>query len=183
MLTTSVELVEHDANWARLAAAESECWLTALPGVCVRVHHIGSTSIAGIVAKPVLDLIPEFESLAALDASRSVIEAMGYGWYGEYGLPGRRYCPRNDLATGRRLVHAHCYASGSPEITRHLAFRDYLRAHGEIAWQYEQEKLRCRDLHPLDSMAYSGAKHAWIQRVQAEALEWAANRGASSLAR
>jgi GrpB-like predicted nucleotidyltransferase (UPF0157 family) len=172
----SVELSPHDPNWAQQVAEETLRWQHALGARLLQVHHIGSTSIPGIVAKPVLDLIPEFADLAVLDESRSAIEALGYAWWGEYGLPGRRYCTLSEPQSGRRLVHAHCYAHGSAEIARHLAFRDYLIAHPEVAQEYAAEKARCRALHAADSSAYSQAKHAWIQPIQAAALDWFRNR-------
>ncbi len=175
----SFQLEPHDPGWALQAARETERLRSAVGERLLDVHHIGSTAIAGIVAKPILDLLPEFRSLATLDASCAAFESLGYDWRGEYGLPGRRYCTLSDLATGRRLVHAHCYAAGDPEITRHLAFRDYLRAHEDVARAYEAEKLRCRALHPYDSGDYSEAKNSWIQPVQAAALIWWRERRAS----
>jgi len=167
-----VVLCPHDPAWAEQAAREAERLHGTLGTSLVRVHHVGSTAIPGIAAKPILDLIPEFVSLAALDASRAAIESLGYRWRGEYGLPGRRYCTLTDASTGARRVHAHGYASGSPEIERHLAFRDYLRSHDEVAQAYEAEKRRCRALHPQNSAAYSEAKSIWILTVQAAALQW-----------
>jgi len=82
------------------------------------------------------------------------LESLGYGWWGEYGLPGRRYCTLDDPQTGRRRVQLHGYLNGSAEITRHLAFRDYLRARPDVAQAYDAEKERCRKLHPFDSHAY-----------------------------
>ena len=166
----------HDPRWAERALREAARWRDALGPALLDVHHIGSTAIPGITAKPILDLIPEFVSPAAMDESRRTIESLGYSWRGEYGLPARRYCTLSDAKSGHRLVHAHGYAHGSAEIERHLAFRDYLRAHREIAQAYAIEKDRCRLLHPQDSAAYSEAKHAWIQTVQAAALVWFHNQ-------
>lgn len=168
----AVQLEAHDPGWSLQVVREVVRLRSVVGESLLEVHHIGSTAIAGIVAKPILDLIPEFRSLATLDASRKALESLGYDWRGEYGLPGRRYCTLSEPATGRRLVHAHCYAAGDAEIDRHLAFRDYLRAHEDVARAYEAEKLRCRALHPHDSGAYSEAKNAWIQPVQAAALVW-----------
>jgi GrpB-like predicted nucleotidyltransferase (UPF0157 family) len=165
-----VQLTPHDPTWAAAARDRANALDAALGQVLVNVHHIGSTSIPAIVAKPILDLMPEVTSLAALDQARGALEAMGYAWWGEYGLPGRRYCTLVEPATGKRLVQLHCYATGSSEITRHLAFRDHLRRHPELAAEYERMKLRCRDRHPEDSHAYTDCKSEWIRRVEADAL-------------
>lgn len=174
-----VELVPHAPEWAAQAAAAGARLAGALGDVLVAVHHIGSTAIPGIAAKPILDLMPEVTDLAALDRRRAAVEALGYRWFGEYGLPGRRYCSLNDPATGRRLIQLHCFASGAPDIARHLAFRDHLRRHPEIARAYEAEKRRARALHPDDSHAYTEEKAAWIRAMEAEALAaWKGERDA-----
>lgn len=169
----AVELLPHNPAWPEAAAAEGRT-LAALLGPCLRaVHHIESTAIPAICAKPVLDLLPVVTHLDALGACRGALEAAGYRWNGDYGLEGRRYCTKDEPATGRRLVQAHCYAEGDEAIERHLAFRDYLIARPPIARDYEAEKQRCRALQPGDSHAYSDCKHDWIRRVEAEALAWA----------
>ena len=166
----AVELVPHAPEWSRQAAAEADRLAGALGDALIVVHHIGSTAIPGIVAKPILDLMPEVPDLAALDRQHAAVEALGYQWFGEYGMPGRRYCVLNDRVTGRRRIQLHCFASGSPDIARHLAFRDYLRRHPDLARAYEAEKHRARDLHPDDSHAYTEEKAAWIRTIEVDAL-------------
>ena len=165
-----VHLSPHDPRWAAAAASEAERLAGALGGNLLRVHHIGSTSIPGIVAKPILDLIPVVASLEALDDAQSALTDLGYDYWGEFGLPGRRYCSLVDKASGERRVQLHCYQTGSPEITRHLAFRDYLRASPELASEYEAVKRRCRDLHPDSSHAYGDCKGEWVRATEAAAL-------------
>lgn len=165
-----VELVPHDPRWAAMVQDEAAALAVALGGVLQTVHHIGSTAIPGIAAKPILDLMPVVNRLSVLDERRGAIEAFGYRWWGENGLPGRRYATSSDPVSGRRRIHLHCYTAGSAEIERHLAFRDYLLERPGIAAAYDREKARCRDRHADDSHAYADCKHAWIQRIEAEAL-------------
>ncbi|GLS16999.1 hypothetical protein GCM10007874_00140 [Labrys miyagiensis] len=134
------------------------------------VHHVGSTAVPGIRAKPILDLIPVVKCLPELERRRADLEALGYEWWGEFGLPGRRYCTKADPVTARRLVQLHCYVEGSSEIVRHLAFRDYLRERPDVAAAYDREKARCQSLHPDNSHAYGDCKNAWIRKIESEAL-------------
>jgi GrpB-like predicted nucleotidyltransferase (UPF0157 family) len=167
-----VELVPHSPHWAEMAAAETRALRAALGDVLVTVEHIGSTSIPGIMAKPIVDLIPIVTSVEALDGANPRVTALGYECLGEFGLPGRRYCRKNDPATGKRQFQLHCYAKGSPEIARHLAFRDYLRAHPAKAEEYEAEKIRAAALHPDNTLDYNAEKNDWIKATEIVALKW-----------
>jgi GrpB-like predicted nucleotidyltransferase (UPF0157 family) len=150
-----VELWPHDPAWALLAEAERAALFDAIGDVLLVVHHIGSTAVPGIHAKPVVDLMPVVRDLEALDARRDAIERLGYRWWGELGLQGRRYCSKDDPATGKRLAQLHAYAEGADDIARHIAFKDFLLRHPTVAADYDREKLRCQRLHPDDSHAYS----------------------------
>jgi GrpB-like predicted nucleotidyltransferase (UPF0157 family) len=168
----AVELVAHDQAWAARAASEAQRLSGAVGDALITVHHIGSTSIPNIKAKPVVDLLAVVSDLAALDAREAHVRALGYDWRGEFGIVGRRYCPLDD-AGGRRVVHAHFFAEGSEDIARHLAFCRYLQAHPDEAQAYEAEKLRAAALHPDDTGAYTEEKGAWIRACEARALAWA----------
>lgn len=174
-----VELLRHDPAWAGLAARYGQALANLLGANLLTVHHIGSTAIAGIRAKPIVDLMPVVADLAAVDRARTVLEAAGHVWKGEFGLPGRRYLPKDDPVTGRRLMNIHLYERGSHEIVRHLAFRDHLRRHPQEAAAYEAEKLRCMALEPDDTARYSEAKAPWIEAAERRALAWWRGRGGS----
>jgi len=172
----AVELVPHSPAWAEMAAAKAARLKTALGPALIRTEHMGSTSIPGIMAKPIVDMLPIVTDLASLDADQVAIEGLGYDYLGEFGIPTRRYCRKNDPVTGKRLFQLHCFAKDSSEIARHLAFRDYLRAHPAIAKEYEREKIRAAALHPDDTLKYNAAKNDWIKRTEKDALAWATLR-------
>lgn len=170
--TIPVELHPHSPAWAGMAASEAVRLKEALGAMLVVVHHIGSTSIPGILAKPIVDLVPVVDDHAHLDAATPRMEALGYRAFGEFGLPGRRYFWRVVPATGKRAFQLHCYEEGAAEIERHLAFPAYLRAHPEIAKDYETEKRRAAALHPDNTLDYNAAKNDWIKRTERDALLW-----------
>lgn len=164
-------LVAPDPAWPEMALTEAKRWHGSGMTGLVEVHHIGSTSVPGLPAKPIIDLIPVFESTAAMDAARSFVEGLGFEWLGEFGLPGRRYCRRDDPESGKRLVQAHCYVEGSAEITRHLAFRDALRSNAPLRAGYAAIKGKCAALHPGDMHSYGDCKSEWVQKAEAQALK------------
>ena len=168
----AVELQPHNVEWRRRAREEADKLKHTAGENLLTVHHVGSTSIPGIRAKPIIDLLPVVADLRRLDLERADFEALGYVWMGELGLRGRRYCFRDDPQSGKRMFQLHCYQSGSKEIVRHLAFRDYLTAKPEIARRYEAEKLRCQTLHRDDHHAYGACKSAWIEGIEADAVAW-----------
>lgn len=168
-----VRLVDYDPDWPR-QAMERAARLRVLEPVLLAVHHIGSTAVPGLIAKPIIDLMPLVGDLAGLDLERGAVEGLGYRWHGEYGIAGRRYCTA-DIGD-RRVAQLHFFAMGSAQAHRHLAFRDYLRAHPSAVAAYAAEKRRARDLHPGDHHAYGAEKQGWIDRMEAQALAWYAVR-------
>ena len=137
--------------------------------MAIDVHHIGSTAIPGIVAKPVVDLMPVVHNIECVDEAK--VCGLGYEWRGELGIAGRRFCTLT--VNGKRVFNAHVFAEGSPEIARHLAFRDYLRARREEALEYERVKRAAAAMCPDDVLAYNDAKSVWIKACERRALLWA----------
>ncbi len=143
----------------------------AIGPTLVIIHHIGSTAIPGIMAKPTIDFLPVVRSLAVLDTREDAVRALGYDWRGEFGLAGRRLLTLT--VNDKRLFNVHCYDETNPDIARHLAFRDYLRAHPAIARDYEAQKIRAAEIAPFDVLAYNDAKNDWIKATERDALAWA----------
>lgn len=172
----SVKIVAYDPAWKDRADAIIQQLYHAIEGNVHAIEHIGSTSIPGLSAKPVIDLLPIVLDIEKLDAEKHRIIELGYGWHGEFGISGRRFCTLSNQA-GERLVHLHFFQKDAGPITRHLAFRDYLLAHPSSAMEYEKEKRRAASLHPDDSMAYNDEKAAWVQALEKIALTWYLSRG------
>jgi GrpB-like predicted nucleotidyltransferase (UPF0157 family) len=141
----------------------------------IALHHIGSTAIPSIPAKPVIDMLAEFESLEAADARAEEMRQLGYEVMGEFGIPERRYYRKNNSA-GARTHQVHGFVAGSPDVRRHLAFRDYLRAHPGTAIEYGVLKLRLWSMFGGDLDAYIKGKADFVQEVERRALEWMAGR-------
>jgi GrpB-like predicted nucleotidyltransferase (UPF0157 family) len=137
----------------------------------VATHHIGSTSIPGIFAKPIIDILVEVADIATVDSCNEAMELAGYVSMGEFGIPGRRYF-RKDDANGVRSHYVHAFQSGDPELARHLGFRDFMLAHPDIAREYSDLKRALALVHPNDIDAYVDGKDAFIKRVDERAARW-----------
>ena len=170
-----VIVVPHDPRWTRAFRAEASAINAAIGAVPIVLHHIGSTAIPGILAKPVIDLMGEVRDLADVDAHGRAFEALGYETMGAYGIAGRRYFRRRD-GDGRQTHHLHVYEAASPHVERHLAFRDYLQAHPAVAAEYSDLKARLIVCEPTRE-DYQDGKDPFVRRTELAALEWHRSRG------
>ena len=171
-----VEVVPHDSSWRETFDAEASAVARALGDTVQEVHHIGSTAIPGIYAKPVIDLLVEVKSFADVDNHNEPMNRLGYEAMGEYGIPGRRYF-RKDSTAGVRTHHVHVFKQGSAEGVRHLAFRDYMKAHPDEAQAYSELKQRLARAHPDDIESYMDGKDAFIKEVDRKAARWRTEKG------
>lgn len=174
-------MVPYDPLWPREFERSSAEVAGALGANLLAIHHIGSTSIPGIHAKPVIDMLAVVADLAAVDQRSAAMEELGYQVMGEFGIEGRRYFRRDDGA-GRRTHQVHAFAEGSPHVRRHLAFRDFMRAHPTFAAQYGELKRRLAKAHPHDVEAYMDGKDGFIKEMELRALEWRASSDDGSTA-
>ena len=166
----AVVVTPYDPAWPARFAAEEAVLRAELGDLALAIHHVGSTTVAGLAAKPVIDIMPIVRDIRAVDRHLSGMAELGYVPRGEYGLPGRRYFSKD--TDGVRSHHVHMYAVDNLEVLRHLAFRDYLRAHPVVAQQYGDLKLALAQAHPSDIDAYMDGKNGFIKDVETQAVRW-----------
>ena len=165
-----VELVPHNPAWSQQADQEISSFLEGLSFPIIGIYHIGSTSIRGINAKPILDFVMEVESLEDVLQSIEEFEALGYENRGEYGIPGRQFFTKD--TNDERSHHLHVFEKGHPDIERHTIFRDYLRANPDAAREYEKLKEKLAKLFPKQSGNYTEAKSDFILSMDEVARYW-----------
>jgi GrpB-like predicted nucleotidyltransferase (UPF0157 family) len=170
MTLRSVEVLAYSPKWPHQYRIEAARLGPVCGALLVRLDHIGSTSVRGLCAKPIIDMLMEVTSLGALDARSQQIEALGYQARGEFGIAGRRYFT---LGESPRSHHLHCFESGDAHLMRHRAFRDYLRGHPHVVAEYGQLKLHLARLYRDDIERYMDGKDAFIKHHESQALVWA----------
>ncbi|AMV19046.1 GrpB family protein [Planctomyces sp. SH-PL14] len=161
---------DYSPDWPSAFERESARLRSLLADELVEIHHFGSTSVPGLAAKPIIDILPLVRRLAAVDELTPKLQATGYRAWGEYGLPGRRFFTRDH--EGFRSHNIHIYETGSPGVERHLAFSAYLRHHEAARQEYEALKREVYARHPADIVAYNDGKDALIKRLEVVAVEW-----------
>ena len=166
-----VQVVPPDPSWKDQFDAEAKSIRSALGEAFVRIHHIGSTSIPNIYAKPVIDILLEVSDVKDLDNRTAALIALGYEAKGEFGIPGRRYFRKNS-GEGVRTHQIHAFESDGEGLVRHLAFRDYMIAHPELARAYSDLKRRLASVYPDDIEAYMDGKDPFIKEHEQIALRW-----------
>ena len=118
-----IMVVPYQPQWPAAFERAAREVKIALRESLLAIHHIGSTSIPGIHAKPIIDMLAVAGSLSRIDELAERMREIGYEVMGEFGIPGRRYF-RRDNAAGVRTEQVHTFAAESPHVRRHLAFRD-----------------------------------------------------------
>ncbi len=168
-----VEVVPHDPKWQEAFEVESKKVTHALGENMITIHHIGSTAIPDIYAKPIIDLLVEVKDIVKVDEQNSFMELLGYEVMGEFGITGRRFF-RKDNQKGVRTHHLHIFEVGSEQVERHLAFRDYMIAHPQEAHRYSELKRRLAREHPTNIDGYMDGKDGFISEMDLKAAQWCA---------
>ena len=163
-----IEIVQYRPEWREIFECERAAILERCHPWVTEVHHVGSTSVPGLAAKPLLDIMPV---VANTDDGESAVEPMttlGYLYRGDNGLPGRFYFDK--IVDGRTVVYAHMYPQDHFDVRKLVAFRDHLRTHQEAALAYERLKRELASKFKDDRVSYTDAKGAFINEITAAAL-------------
>ncbi|MGM9661866.1 MAG: GrpB family protein [Oscillospiraceae bacterium] len=169
-----VTVTEYDPSWQEKFEAEARLIRDILGENCVAIHHIGSTAVPGLAAKPIIDLMPVVHDLGPVDAAAPAFERIGYEYMGEFGIAGRRYLRKGGE---EQTHHVHIFAeSSAADIQRHLAVRDYLRTHREACNAYAALKTALAEKYPYDIDGYCDGKDAFVKQMEKEALRWSRGR-------
>ncbi len=163
-------LAEYNPLWIKMFEAEAMKIENILGENCIEVHHIGSTSVVGLAAKPIIDIMPIVYNLADVDKVATEFEKIGYEYMGEFGISGRRYLRKGG---DERTHQIHIFSVKSVyDIERHLAVRDYLRSHTVACEQYANLKRKLANKYPYDIWGYCDWKEEFVQQLEKEALGW-----------
>lgn len=152
----AVVVVPYDPCWSEIFAKEAAKIQSALGDNCSTIHHIGSTSIPGLSAKPIIDMVPVVKDILKVDTAS--LENLGYEGRGEMGMLFRRYFSNH-------TCHVHIWEEGNPEIDKHLIFRTYLLNNPTELKRYETLKLDLAGTFQHDRASYTLSKDDLIKEI------------------
>lgn len=158
-----VELSEYDMLWCDAFMKEREQILTLIGAVACKIEHVGSTSIKGAIAKPIIDIAIQLESF---DDEKSIVEKLvsyGYEYKGEYGIKGRMYFVKRqgNLST----FHVHAYEKGNALYEDHILFRDFMNNNRLFVDGYSKLKLQLKEKFQDDRNSYTEGKQDFISKI------------------
>jgi GrpB-like predicted nucleotidyltransferase (UPF0157 family) len=166
----AVRIVGYDPAWPRMAAAEMALVEAALGPQAVRIDHVGSTAVPGLAAKPIVDLQVSVVEIEPTERYARPLEELGYLFAPDSDSPDFHFFGKP--AERPRTFHLHVCAAGSDHQVRHLALRDYLRAHPEEAMRYGEVKRELVAKRPSDRLAYVAGKDDYVLALERRALDW-----------
>lgn len=165
----NIEVVDYRFEWKNLYLQEAKHLKECLDKAIKAIHHIGSTSVPGLAAKPIIDILIEAYSLELIDKQNRNMKGLDYLPLGERGITGRRFYIKGNA---QRTHHIHIFLAGTDHCIRHLAFRDYLHAHKDVADAYAQLKREVVQSCDNDIERYCQGKASFIQHYEALAIQW-----------
>lgn len=162
----SVIVAAHDPAWARLFAEEAARLRTALGDRVGVIEHVGSTSVPGLDAKPILDLMIAVDSLREAEGLVPLLRELGYAHKDDPEIPGRLYFVRGPAE--RRTHHLSLAEPRTAWWRQQLRFRDLLRGDPQLAADYAALKHALAARHPGDRRAYAAGKQPFIEGALAQ---------------
>lgn len=171
----NIIVVPYDAGWPQRFQDEAAKIVAIFGQEPISIHHIGSTSVPGISAKPIIDIMPIIHNIEKVEMLYLDLGQLGYEPMGEKGIPGRRLFFKGSDTHRTHVVHT--YEPDHPEVACLLNFRDYLIAHPREAQLYANLKERLARQFPRDIFGYKAGKHAFIQETLQKAHKWRAEQG------
>jgi GrpB-like predicted nucleotidyltransferase (UPF0157 family) len=162
----SIVIVEYDPLWMTTFEDLRQNIWPAVSDLAMSIEHVGSTSVPGLAAKPIIDMTVVVRSGGDVPTAVNRLAGLGYVHQGNLGIDGREAF-RSPAAAPRH--HLYLCATGSLALRNHLAVRGYLRAHPEIARQYGDLKKTLASQYPEDIDAYTEGKTAVILKILGEA--------------
>ncbi|WP_442598769.1 GrpB family protein [Neobacillus sp. D3-1R] len=163
-----VRLSEFSEEWALRFQDEVQILQSIFGDEIQRFEHFGSTSVRGLKAKPVIDMMCIVKDIDKIDTFNDRMASLGYDVAGDWGIAGRRLFRKGGE---ERTHHIHFYQFDNPQIERHIIFRDYLRAHPEEVARYSQFKEELTQRFNLTS-DYSPAKKPFVSEMEKRATRW-----------
>ena len=164
MTTKHVVVRPYDEAWAQSFADIKAEIQDALGELALRIEHVGSTAVRGLSAKPIIDVDIVIRDYSLFRAVAAKLEAIGYRHEGDLGIAGReafKYDGKDHL----QKHHLYVCPEDSPELKRHIAFRDYLRSHPEAVRAYSRVKEEGARLYPYDIDKYIEHKSPFIGKI------------------
>lgn len=168
----TLEIVPYDTDWPRAFSVERERIAAVLGELALRIDHNGSTSVPGLAAKPIIDIQVSVARLRLIEAYAPRFADLEYI---HVPHPDDAFCPFfHRPAAWPHTHHVHVVQAGGAEERRTLAFRDYLREHGDAAREYADLKrrlaLRYSATELSSRQAYAEAKSDFIARIVERAI-------------
>ncbi len=160
-----VEVVPHDPNWSSIFEAEAAKIKKILGNNCIAIHHIGSTAVPGLAAKPKIDMIAVVRDLFF---NQSQLETIRYKYRGSFNIPLRKCFT---IRTANRNINLHIFEGNDPEIELNILFRDHLRGSPDARDEYAllKYKLIAEDSNQEKNCSiykgYTLGKHDFIQNI------------------
>lgn len=156
-----IKIVDYDANWPRKFDTHAKIIDNVIGASALRIEHIGSTSVPGLAAKPIIDILVVVANSAEESAYLPPLEAVGY----ELRVREPDWNEHRMLRTPEKDVHVHVYSTGCKEIERYLIFRDRLRQNLEDRNRYERTKRVLAVKEWADRNEYANAKTEVIESI------------------